>query len=182
MNTELIYNVSYALSASIIRVLCDECCVRTVLAPLPLSTYRRGKSTGCVWYKCNMRMWMCVYVSTYCGPVLRINVVDMFWNRISYVKTPSYSITEPFILRCLHSTLLGAGRFFSFVILYTVDRTLWTSDQPVARPLPIHRKAQTQNKRRQTSMPRVWFELTIPVFEPAKIVHTSDFAATVMGA
>jgi hypothetical protein len=28
------------------------------------------------------------------------------------------------------------GRFFSFLILYTVGRTPWTEDQPIARPLP----------------------------------------------
>jgi hypothetical protein len=37
--------------------------------------------------------------------------------------------------------------FFIFLILYTVGRTPWTSDQPVARPLPKHRTTQTQNKR-----------------------------------
>jgi hypothetical protein len=31
------------------------------------------------------------------------------------------------------------GHFFSFLILYTVGRTPWTGDQPVARPLPAHR-------------------------------------------
>jgi hypothetical protein len=30
---------------------------------------------------------------------------------------------------------------------YTVGRTPWTGDQPVARPLPKHRTTQTQNKR-----------------------------------
>jgi hypothetical protein len=30
---------------------------------------------------------------------------------------------------------------------YTDGKTPWTSDQPVARPLPIHRTTQTQNKR-----------------------------------
>jgi hypothetical protein len=47
----------------------------------------------------------------------------------------------------------------------------------VARPLATHRATQTQNKRTQTSMPRVVFESTIPVFERSKTVH----AATVMG-
>jgi hypothetical protein len=39
------------------------------------------------------------------------------------------------------------GIFFSFLILYTVCRTPWTGDQPVARPLPTHRTTQIQNKR-----------------------------------
>jgi hypothetical protein len=55
------------------------------------------------------------------------------------------------------------------------------ADQPVARPLPGHRTAQTQNKRSQTSMPQMGFELTIPVFERAKTVHALDCAATVIG-
>jgi hypothetical protein len=54
-------------------------------------------------------------------------------------------------------------------------------DQPVARPLPAHRTAQTQNKRTQTSMPQVRFEPTTPVFKRAKTVHDLDRAATVIG-
>jgi hypothetical protein len=54
-------------------------------------------------------------------------------------------------------------------------------DQPVARPLPAHRTAQTQNRRTQTFMPQVRFEPTIPVLERAKTVHASDRAATVIG-
>jgi hypothetical protein len=81
----------------------------------------------------------------------------------------------------LYNPLLGLGRFFSFLIFYTVGRTPWTGDQPVARPLPAQRTAQTENKRTQTSMPKVGFEPTIPVFEREKIVHASDRAATVTG-
>jgi hypothetical protein len=33
---------------------------------------------------------------------------------------------------------LDLGRFFSFLILYTVGRSPWTGHQPVARPLPTH--------------------------------------------
>jgi hypothetical protein len=43
--------------------------------------------------------------------------------------------------------LLELGRFFSFLVLFTVGRTPLTGDQPVAKPLPTHRKTQTQNKR-----------------------------------
>jgi hypothetical protein len=69
---------------------------------------------------------------------------------------------------------LGLGRFFSFLILYTVS----SLDGGSAR-----RKASiyTQNKRTRTSMPRVGFEPTIPVFEEAKAVNASDGAATVIG-
>jgi hypothetical protein len=47
----------------------------------------------------------------------------------------------------------GPRLLFNFLILCTVGRTPWTGDQPVARSLPT-----------QTSMPRVGFEPTIPVF------------------
>jgi hypothetical protein len=54
-------------------------------------------------------------------------------------------------------------------------------DQPVTRPLPAHRAAQTQNKRTHPSMLKVGFELTIPVLERTKIVHALDRATTVIG-
>jgi hypothetical protein len=69
----------------------------------------------------------------------------------------------------------------AFLSLYTVGRTPWTGDKPVARPLPTHRTTQTQNKRTQTSMLRVGFEPTTPVFEQVKTVHPLDRAATVIG-
>jgi hypothetical protein len=83
----------------------------------------------------------------------------------------------------LEPFLLGLGRFLRFLNLYTVGRTIWTGDQPVARPLPIHRTTQTQNKRTQYrhSIPLVGFEPTIPAFERAKTVHALDRAATVIG-
>jgi hypothetical protein len=68
----------------------------------------------------------------------------------------------------------------SFFILYTVGRTPWTGDQPVARPLPTQNKTQTQNKRTQTSMPHVGFEPTIPAFKREKTVHALHRAANVI--
>jgi hypothetical protein len=79
----------------------------------------------------------------------------------------------------LYSPLLGLRRFFTFLILYTVGGTPWTSEQPVARPLPTH--SRTQNKRTQTYMPGKEFEHTIPVFERSKTVRTLDRASTVIG-
>jgi hypothetical protein len=78
-------------------------------------------------------------------------------------------------------SFVGPWPLFSFLIYYTVGRTPWMGDQPVARPLPSHRIVQTQNKCKQTSMPQVGCELTIPVFEWAKIVQALDHAATVIG-
>jgi hypothetical protein len=43
----------------------------------------------------------------------------------------------------VHSWAL-AFFFFSFLILYTVDRIPWTGDQPVARTLPTYRTTQTK--------------------------------------
>jgi hypothetical protein len=40
---------------------------------------------------------------------------------------------------CLSVYLSMALQPFSFLILYTVDRTPWTRDQPAIRPLPSHR-------------------------------------------
>jgi hypothetical protein len=50
-------------------------------------------------------------------------------------------------------------------------------DQPVVRPLP-----NTNTKRKQTSMPSVGWEPTVPVFERAKIFHASERTATMIGA
>jgi hypothetical protein len=75
------------------------------------------------------------------------------------------------LLLWLYSPLLGFGCFFTYLVLYTVGRTPWTSDQPVARPLPKHRDTV------QTSMPRVRFGPTVPTFERAKTVNALDRAA-----
>jgi hypothetical protein len=56
-----------------------------------------------------------------------------------------FLFTYLYIYLRLYSSLLDLGRFFSFLILYTVGRTPWKEDQPVARPLPTHRTTQTQN-------------------------------------
>jgi hypothetical protein len=58
-------------------------------------------------------------------------------HRLTYLPTylPSYGSTA----------LVDLGRFFNFLMLYTVGRTPWTGDQPSARALPTHR-TQTQNK------------------------------------
>jgi hypothetical protein len=42
-------------------------------------------------------------------------------------------------IHSFYSHLLGLGRFFSFLILYTVSRTPCMGDQSVARPLPTHK-------------------------------------------
>jgi hypothetical protein len=50
------------------------------------------------------------------------------------------------------TALVDLGRYFSFLMLYTVGRTPWTGDQSVARPISTHKTTQTQNKCTQISM------------------------------
>jgi hypothetical protein len=76
---------------------------------------------------------------------------------------------------------VGPWPLFSFLILYAVGRTPWTGDQPVSKPLPVHRTTQTQHKRTQTYMPRVGFKPTTIMFERANTVHALDRAVTVIG-
>jgi hypothetical protein len=96
------------------------------------------------------------------------------------VGVPTEIRNNLFLFLWLYSPLLGPGPFFSFLILYTVGRTHFTGDQPVARPLPTHTTTQTQNKCTQTSMSREGFEPTIPEFERAKTIHALARAATVI--
>jgi hypothetical protein len=79
----------------------------------------------------------------------------------------------------LYSPLLDRGVFsVSCLIFYIVDRTPWTGDQPVARPLRAHRTALTQNKCTQTSMPWVGFKPTIPAFKRTKTVWVCNKVPT----
>jgi hypothetical protein len=70
------------------------------------------------------------------------------WNYIglpiSSCSTSLLLLLLLLLLLWLYSPLLALGRFFSFLILYTVGRTPWTGDQPVARHLPTHRTTQTE--------------------------------------
>jgi hypothetical protein len=90
-------------------------------------------------------------------------ILDVFQSLFSYLRL--YSPCKSWLL-------------FKFLNLYTVGRTPWMGDQPIARPILIHR---THNKRTQTFMPQVGSELTIPVFERPKTVHALDRAASVIG-
>jgi hypothetical protein len=60
-----------------------------------------------------------------------------------------------YLSMALQSFLLHLGRFFSFLILYTVGRNPWTGDQPVGRPRPTHRiKAHRHSCLKWDSNPR----------------------------
>jgi hypothetical protein len=68
-------------------------------------------------------------------------------------------------------------QLFQFLNLYTVCRTLWTG---ITRPLPTHRKTQTQNKRIRTTMPWAGFETMNPLFEREKESSSLDLADIVI--
>jgi hypothetical protein len=61
--------------------------------------------------------------------------------------------------------MLGLSCLFSLLTIFTVGRTPWTGDQP------LH-----TGQHKQTSVPRVGFELTTPALELAL-----ELAATVIG-
>jgi hypothetical protein len=72
--------------------------------------------------------------------------VSAFFAIIRCVKKCSWNFCAlyPFINgSTAHCWALDAFQFHSPI--HTVDRTPWTGDQPVARPLPAHSTAQTQN-------------------------------------
>jgi hypothetical protein len=71
---------------------------------------------------------------------------------------------------------LSLGRFFNLLILYTVGRTPWTGDQPVARPQPTHRINEPNTDIKALGGIRTHD----PAFERAKTVHSLDRAATVI--
>jgi hypothetical protein len=101
--------------------------------------------------------------------------------RYKVVRSKCIDSNESYLSLWLYSPLLGLGRFFSFLIFYKVGRTPWMGCDPIARPLPTHRTTQIQNKRRQTCMPWVGFEPTIPALVRAKTIHALDHVATVIG-
>jgi hypothetical protein len=70
--------------------------------------------------------------------------------------------------------VLDLGRFFSFLILYTLGRTPWTGNQPVARPLPTDR---THTDIQALSGIRT-HDSSVRMSEA---VHALDSAATVIG-
>jgi hypothetical protein len=86
---------------------------------------------------------------------------------------------SPYEINCLwFYSPCGPWPLFQFLHQYTVGRTPWAGDQPVSRPILTHRTTQTENKRTQTSMPRVGFEPMTTVFQRAKTVHALDRLVT----
>jgi hypothetical protein len=116
-----------------------------------------------IWFKINVQ-------DTRTQSKLRTEAIVLLTN------PPSLTLTS---LSLFLYRPLDLGRLFSFLILYTVGRTPRTGDQPIPRPIPRHRTTQTQNRGTKTSMRRVGFEPTTPVFERVKAIHALDRAAAV---
>jgi hypothetical protein len=116
----------------------------------------------------------CGCTACHCRPpqhvTLRFPIISK--NNMAYMWTCEHGSTA------ICWTLADFSVSYSF---YTVGRTPWTVDQLVTRPVPVHRTAQTQNKRTQTFMPQVGFEPTISLFEQSKAFHSLDCVATVIG-
>jgi hypothetical protein len=73
-------------------------------------------------------------------------------------------------------------RFVSFQFLnLRVSAGLLGRGPARRKAATLHITKQTQNKRRQTSMPRVGLEPTIPVYERAKTVHLDRAATVIVG-
>jgi hypothetical protein len=72
---------------------------------------------------------------------------------------------------------LGPGRFFT----YTQSVGLLGREISPSQGRYLHTEQHKQNKRTQTSMPRVGFDPTIPAFERAKTIYALDRAATGIG-
>jgi hypothetical protein len=102
---------------------------------------------------------------------------NLKWANLIPLHELSISVYLSVSIYMVLQSVVGPCPLFSFLIFYTVGRTPWTGDQPVVRPLLAHRRAQTWNKRTETSIPQVGFEPTIAVFERLKTVHALDRAA-----
>jgi hypothetical protein len=130
-----------------------------------------------------------VHLSCRCTVLFIWTASSWNWSCASFMERVrvNYSCVGLFCdIFCLWQALqpfVGPWPLFQFLNPTSIHsrRTHWTGDQPVVRPLPTHITTQTENKRTQTSMSRVGFEPTIPVFERTKTVHALDRAAAVIG-
>jgi hypothetical protein len=95
---------------------------------------------------------------------------------------PSYPSIHPSIDISIYGCtgLVDLGRFLSFFI-YTQSVGLLGRGISPSQGRRLHTEQHKRNKRIQTSMTRMGFEPTIPVFERAKIVPTLDCASTLIG-
>jgi hypothetical protein len=79
-----------------------------------------------------------------------------------------------FIHQWLYSPLLGPGLFISFVIFFTQTVGLLGRGISPSQGRYLHTGQHKHRLNAYTDMPRVGFEPTIPAFERAKTVQSSD--------
>jgi hypothetical protein len=79
------------------------------------------------------------------------------------------------------SSFVGPWPLFQFLNLYTIGGTPWTADQPLARPLPIHRTTQTQNNAHRHPYLEWDSKPTISALKRVKTVHALGCVATKIG-
>jgi hypothetical protein len=106
-------------------------------------------------------------------------------NISTVLQTPTTLINDIYYYYYYFMALqpfVGPCPLFQFLDpIYTVGRTPWTGDQPVARPLRTQDNTNTEYKHTRTSMPQAGLEPTIPVSEREKTVNASERTATVTG-
>jgi hypothetical protein len=98
--------------------------------------------------------------------------------RLSICKLSEVILVPPWrirLLACSHSELLTKSESCRQL----AGLLGWVTGLSQGRYL--HRTTQTQNKCRQTSMSRVGFEPTLPLFQFAKEFHAFDTWATMIG-
>jgi hypothetical protein len=101
----------------------------------------------CIIHLLNIRLW---YNPDHCTTTYSFHKRR---GRLRPTKSPynhpEYVCVHSFIHQWLYSSLLGPGLFFSSVIFfYTDGMTPWTSDRPVARPLPTQHKHRRKRTRK----------------------------------
>jgi hypothetical protein len=107
------------------------------------------------WKRCNIQGMGGEEKNMYVSTGNRTLVIQLVDSKFTYWVTAAFARYKP--LHIYFSTFywhifwlalqpLCARASFQFSDLFTIGRSPWTSDQLFARPLPKHRRAQTQNK------------------------------------
>jgi hypothetical protein len=116
------------------------------------------------------------YLQFYCylSPLFRLQMVICNPSKNTFFRDIITKQPKLVIIFLYGSTaLVDLGYFFSFLTHTRSVRLLRREISPS--------QGRYQHKRTQTSMARVVFEPTFPMFEWAKTVHVLDRAATVIG-
>jgi hypothetical protein len=127
--------------------------------------------------------YLSIYPSTYLPtylPTYQPTYLSIYLSTYLSIHLPTYIPTYLSIHPSIHpsiylsiygsTALVDLGCYFSFLIYSQLVGLLGRGISP-SKGCCLHTERHKQNKRAQTSMPRVGLEPTIPVFERAKTVH-----------